>query len=289
MISDLFAQFIKEKKYIANLSERTIHSYQNHVFKRWMKYVGEMPTKQNLNQFIVSMREAGLSPATCNITIRSFNSFLAWLSENGHTEPLKLTQLKAEKRIMKTFSESQMKLLLSWRPDKSRNQIRLYVLMCLLADTGIRISEALTLELPNIDWDNLLIKVVGKGNKERIVPISIELRKVLHRFVHKQRFSKYPSKYLFCTSTGTHVSYHNAVREFMKVVRSLDLDYFDSCFHAFRRFFGKNYVKNGGNIVYLQRLFGHTNIATTKMYLEDIDQEDLQRVHLQTSVLSRLG
>ena len=288
MISDLFAQFIKEKRYVANLSERTIHSYEKHVFKRWMKYIGEMPTKTNLTQFIVKMREDGLSPTTCNITIRSFNSFLSWLSENGH-EKLRMQQLKAEKKIMKTFSEDQMKVLLSWRPDKSRNQIRLYVLMCILADTGIRISEALSLELENVDWNNLLLKVKGKGNKERIVPMSIELRKVLHRYVHKQRYSKFMSPYLLCTSTGLQMSYQNSVREFMKTVRSLDFDYFEGCFHAFRRFFGKNYLKNGGNLVYLQRLFGHTNIATTKMYLEDIDQEDLQRVHLRTSVLGRLG
>jgi integrase/recombinase XerD len=289
MISDLFAQFIKEKRYIANLSERTIHSYQNHVFKRWMKYVGEMPTAQNLTQFVIKMREDGLSPTTCNITIRSFNSFLAWLHSNGHTPPLKLQQLKTEKRIMKTFTEDQMKTLLKWRPDKTRNQVRLYVVMCALADTGIRIAECLNLELKNVDFDNLLIIVTGKGRKERIVPISIELRKVLHRFITKQRVCRFQSPYLFCTSTGTTMSYHNTVREFMKVVRSLGLEGFDGCFHAFRRFFGKNYLKNGGNLVYLQRLFGHSNIATTKMYLEDIDQEDLHRVHLQTSVLGRLG
>ena len=129
MVADLFAQFIKEKRYVANLSERTIHSYENHVFKRWMKYVGEMPTKQNLTQFVVKMREAGLSVATCNITIRSFNSFLSWLSENGH-EPLKVQQLKAEKRIMKTFTEDQMRTLLKWRPGTSRNEVRLWLFLC---------------------------------------------------------------------------------------------------------------------------------------------------------------
>src|SRR5687767_8603944 len=109
MISKLFAQFLKEKKYIANLSERTLHSYENHVFKRWMKYVGEMPTQENLKEFVIKMREDGLSPTTCNITIRSFNSFLSWLNDNGHTPLLRLQQLRSEKRIMKTFSEDQMR------------------------------------------------------------------------------------------------------------------------------------------------------------------------------------
>ena len=203
MILELFAQFIKEKRYICNLSERTIRSYERDVFNRWLKIVGEMLTKQNLMRFVVGMRESGLSATTCNITIRSFNSFLNSYYRNGHIpEPLKLQQLKVEKRIMRTFSEAQMKKLLSWRPNKNRCQIRLYVAMCILADTGIRISECLTLTLENIDWDNLLIKVTGKGSKQRIVPISIELRKVLHHYVKKQRFSKFPSSYLLLFGPG---------------------------------------------------------------------------------------
>ena len=58
---------------------------------------------------------------------------------------------------MKTFTVDQMHLLLTWKPNKKLMQIRLYAVMCLLADTGIRIDEALKLELANIDWDNLLI------------------------------------------------------------------------------------------------------------------------------------
>jgi site-specific recombinase XerD len=209
MVSELFAQFIKEKRYIANLSERTIQSYESHVFKRWMKYVGVMPTQANLTQFVIAMREDGLSPTTCNITIRSFNSFLGWLHRNGHAPALRLQQLKAEKRIMKTFTDDQMRTLLAWRPDNTRNQIRLYAIMCVLTDTGMRIAECLNLELADVDLDNLLIKVTGKGRKERIVPMSIELRNVLHRFITWQRVCGFQSQYLFCTSTGTPMSYQN--------------------------------------------------------------------------------
>lgn len=289
MISDLFEDFIKEKRYLNNLSERTLNSYRTDMFRRWIRYVGGMPTQSGINQFVVKMREEGLAISTCNITIRSLNSFLSWLYQNGHIpQNLKAKQLKQERRIMKTFTEAQMKLLLSWKPNKNRNEIRLHVLISLLADTGIRINEALTLRLENIDWDNLLIKVMGKGSKERIVPMSIELRKVLHRYATKQRSCKHLSPYLLCTSTGTQLTYQNIGRIFRAVVKSLGIEGFDSAFHAFRRFFGKNYLKNGGNLVYLQRLFGHASITTTKMYVEDIDIEDLHRAHLRSSPLSRL-
>ena len=257
MISGLFEDFIKEKRYLCNLSERTLNSYRTDMFRRWIRYVGGMPTQAGINQFIVKMREEGLAISTCNITIRSLNSFLSWLHRNGHIpQNLKAKQLRQERPIMKTFTEAQMKMLLSWKPNKNRNEIRLHVLMSLLADTGIRINEALTLRLENIDWDNLLIKVMGKGSKERIVPISIELRKVLHRYVTKQRISKHRSPYLLCTATGTQLTYQNIGRIFRALMKSLGIEGFDSAFQAFRRFFGKIYLKNGGNLVYLQRLFG---------------------------------
>ncbi len=74
-IATLFDRFIKEKRFVYNLSERTLHSYSK-VFRRWERFAGGMPTQENLLDFMVNMRQSGHSPTTCNITIRSFNSFL---------------------------------------------------------------------------------------------------------------------------------------------------------------------------------------------------------------------
>lgn len=84
------------------------------------------------------------------------------------------------------------------------------------------------------------------------------------------------------------MGYNNIKREFNLLIAALEIGGFDAAFHAFRRFFGKNYLKNGGNVIYLQRLFGHSGLATTKMYLEDIDTQDLQLIHVRSSVLSRM-
>jgi hypothetical protein len=65
-VKALFEQYKKEMLYLRNFSERTLIGYQE-VFKRWMKYVGEMPTEKNLARFVVGMREAGLNTTTCNI------------------------------------------------------------------------------------------------------------------------------------------------------------------------------------------------------------------------------
>ena len=65
-------------------------------------------------------------------------------------------------------------------------------------------------------------------------------------------------------------------------------DNIDHCFHSFRRKFARSYIKNGGNIAYLQQAMGHTTLAMTKHYIGDISIEDLQMMHQKTSLLGRL-
>jgi integrase/recombinase XerD len=163
-VNTLFDQFTKELKYLRNLSERTIFSYRD-AFERWLKFVGAMPTERNLSQFVLGMREAGLSITSCSIYIRSVNSFLTWLKDNGHCpqtfsngKPFKLAKLPEEKKQLRVFDDADIHKILSFKP-KGRNDHRIYALLCTLIDTGIRINEALNLEIDRVDFDNLIITV----------------------------------------------------------------------------------------------------------------------------------
>src|SRR5690242_3622111 len=100
MLQDLFDTFLREKLYPKNVSKLTIRSYKQ-AYERFTKQSSEI-SKAALNDFVISMRESGLEASTCNISIRSFNSFLTWLFENGHTtERLRIQQLKAKKATIK--------------------------------------------------------------------------------------------------------------------------------------------------------------------------------------------
>jgi site-specific recombinase XerD len=211
-VEELFEKFIRDKRYLKNLSSKTIDSYRE-VFGRWVRFVGRgMPIVELLEKFVVGMREAGFTITTCNISIRSFNSFLSWLYDNGHAgEHFKIKQVPGGKRVMRTFRDEDLRRVLDWRPDpKSRNKVRLHVLIYLLGDTVVRIDEALYLRVDGVDLENLVIKVRGKGDRERIVPVSIEMRKVLYRYLDKHRQTAFPSDYVFCCSTGTAWSYQNS-------------------------------------------------------------------------------
>jgi|SRR6185369_6220863 len=275
----LFAEFLREKLYIKNLSPKTKISYSQ-AFK-W--FSGTELSKPGLNAFILKMREGGLSPVTCNIYIRAMNSFLSWQYENGHIrEPLKMKQLKEEKRVKEPFSDDEVSRLLSYKP-KTFYEWRLYALVCTLIDTGCRIEEILTLKMTNLDFDNLLVKVIGKGNKERVVPMSFELRKVLFRFLQK-RGDKL-GLYVFASRTGGRLSYWNMTRDFQNLCKSVSVPY--KPFHYLRRTFAKNYITQGGSLFMLQRCLGHESITTTQRYV-CLNVEDLKETHLRTSILSRL-
>jgi integrase/recombinase XerD len=240
-----------------------------------------MPTKTNCNQYIIALRESGISIYTINSYIRGLNSFFTWLAENDHCEKVRMKPLKAPQRVLKVFSDSQIRLLLSFRP-KTFFEHRLYAMVALALDTGCRVDELLTLTRNKVDLQNLLITVVGKGNKERVIPISIECRKQLFKFLRLHGFD-----FVFPTLHGGKVYYRSALAQFKALCKKQGITGVRLSWHVLRHTFATAYLRDGGNIVYLSRILGHTSVQTTQMYVQN-NTADLALVHAKTSLLSRL-
>lgn len=98
-----------------------------YIFKRWQRFVGDMPTKENLSDFIIKMREAGLSPVTCNITIRTFNSFLVWLKEKEVIEEMRMKLLPEEKTVKQKLPDVDIKKILAFKLSGT-NETRIYAI-----------------------------------------------------------------------------------------------------------------------------------------------------------------
>jgi integrase len=92
------------------------------------------------------------------------------------SEHIKVKRPKVEQRVMKTFSEAELKAIVSYKP-RDFHEARMHAMLCLIIDTGIRINEALSLRRHRIDPDNLLVTIRGKGDEERIDSPSVERRK----------------------------------------------------------------------------------------------------------------
>ena len=115
-----------------------------------------------------------------------------------------------------------------------------------MLDCGLRIEEALELTRDKIDMDNLLIKVRGKGEKHRIVPVSLELRRVLHRWLGRHRHA-----WVFPTMQGRRLHQRNTLRDLKLIGRRLKVTGVRVSFHTFRHTFAVSYLRAGGNLFYL--------------------------------------
>jgi len=285
-LATLFEQFLKERIYLKNVTPRTIVWYQA-AFKSYRASLGgdAFPTKVNLQQFVIALRQREIRPVTCNTYIGAMNAFCVWLHEEGHAaERVKLPKLRVERRILALLDDTQMRVLIGYKP-KHFYQARLHLAVLLVLDTGLRISEALNLHHHDVDVDNLVLKVFGKGQKERLVPFSPELRKRLYRFQQLKLKKEIRSDFVFAGFGHVPWEKRNSTTSLHLLLRRLGLPRFG--WHRLRHTFATNYLRHGGDVVRLSMVLGHTQITTTQRYLHLLT-EDLSASHQRVSILNRL-
>jgi integrase/recombinase XerD len=264
-------QFIKERQYLSNVSPATIEWYTQSL--RWLG--SESPSTGDLKDFVLRMRAKGLKATACNNRIRAVNAYLKWAGS-----PLRVPKLKEPELILPTFTLDQVHRLTRYRP-KTFYQKRLHMIVLTLLDTGCRISEALGLRIEDCDLDSLLLTVTGKGGKQRRLPFSLELRRVLVRYcadLHRKEF-------LFSTQRGRKLGRRVVLRDVKVLCKRLGFDPPARTLHAFRHTFAVNYLRRGGGVFHLQRVLGHSSLEMTRRYA-NLMTEDLQSIHQQVSLLA---
>jgi integrase/recombinase XerD len=280
-----FSEFIRERRFLHNVSPATI-SWYTHAFK-WLP--SETPSQPELKNVVMRMRERGLKETGCNAAIRAINAYLHWDSGAerkcgaGCTHP-HIRQLKEPDNVMPTLTDVQVKILVTWKPDKSFHERRLHLLALLLLDTGCRITEALTLRVADMDLENMLATLNGKGRKQRIVPFSFVLRKAIHRFVTD--FTLKPGSILIGTREGNRVKRTAALLSVKRLCTRLGFEAPARTLHAFRHTFAVEYIRRGGSVFHLQKVLGHSSLEMTRRYANLVTL-DLQAMHERVSLLSR--
>jgi integrase/recombinase XerD len=275
-----FSQFIQEKQYLSSVSPRTVEWYAQSL--RWL--ASPAPSADELKQVVVRMRTGGLKETSCNSRIRAINSYLHWSSGiEGKCGPAcphpKIPRLKEPKLVLPIFADPQITQLYRWKP-KGFYQRRLHLLILLLLDTGARITEALTLQVNDIDFDNMLLKLDGKGRKERLVPFSPELRRLLFRYV--KDFG--PVSTLLSTKDGRRLDRHVMARDVRILCRRLEIQPPKRLLHACRHTFATKFIRQTKDVVTLQRILGHSSVTQTMRYLH-LDTDDLRRARSTFSIL----
>lgn len=279
-----FEQFIRERQILHSVTAATVEWYRRCL--KWLP--SPTPTQADLKDVVLHLREHDLTEAGCNTVIRCVNAYLHWASGAerkcgaGCTHP-HIARLREPKQMMPTFNESQIKKLVAWKP-KSKGNRRLHLVILTMLDTGCRITEALTLRVMDIDFDNLLVKLDGKGRKQRLAPISGELRKVLYRHITESQLV--PHDLVFATCTGTLWNRRNVLRGVKRTCLSMGFEPPARTVHAFRHTFAVNYLRRGGSVFHLQKVLGHSSLEMTRRYA-NLVTADLQAVHERVSLLTK--
>ena len=189
---------------------------------------------------------------------------------------------KFEKKLPKYFSEKEMEELLNIPDLSSKFGIRNRAILELIYSSGLRISEISTCKMGQIDLDEKIIKIIGKGNKERIVPISSKAKISLRNYENiRDKFtSRFSGESYFLSKSGRPLS-PNEVREILSRYLNLVAKTKGYSPHSIRHSFATHLLARGADLRAVQEMLGHSNLSTTEIYTH-LTLKDLKKVYERT-------
>ncbi len=265
-----FLFYLKTEK---GLTENSITSYSLDLFN-FFSYQKKSPQKiavEDITHYFNALQEIGLvnnSIARKRSALRSFFNFLIDEGENVLFEPADIPAVRYKQHIPDILTVEEMLHLLDSIPLEDSLGLRNKAILELMYATGIRISEMLNLTVNDILWDEELVRVFGKGRKERIVPIagkSLSFVKNYYMKVHPYLSRKKPTATLFLNYSGEKLSRMGFWKILQKICLQAGIRKQISP-HTIRHSFATHLLEAGANLRIVQTLLGHTSINTTQIY-----------------------
>jgi site-specific recombinase XerD len=231
-----------------------------------------------------------LSTATVHGHVRTLRAFFNWLVVEGLTQnnPSKgLKPPKVVRKLISTLSDEEIRATLNSfgaSPSDARNQ----ALFMILVDTGLRIGELVNLKMEDVHMDEGYLKVLGKGNKERIVPIGNNAQKVLQRYLF--RFRPKPInpvvQNVFLSQSSNPLTENSTKLMFARLAKRSEVYRLHA--HLCRHTFATRFLINGGDIFTLQQILGHSTLEMVRHYV-NLASSHIAIQHQKFSPLDRLN
>ena len=236
-----------------------------------------------IHQFLEHSRKRNVSNRSNARRISSLSSFFTFLTVNKHisSSPFATVDLPKSGRILpKALSINDVNRLLALPQKASPLIIRNYAMLCLLYSTGLRVSELVTLPINSCNLTAGFLRVIGKGNKERLVPFGDIARKAIERYLdHSRSFiiNGKKNKYLFVTNRNKPMTRMRFWQIISDTATASGINKRISP-HMLRHSFATHLLANGADLRAVQLMLGHADIATTQIYTH-IDQDRLKAIH----------
>jgi len=282
--------FIDYLKFQKRYSQHTIISYQNDLtaFFDFIEVTfGNTPLQDikptYVRTWLASLKENDLQAKSINRKISSLKSFFKYqLKEQvlAVSPMATIISPKVNKRLPQFVEKADINTLFSYLefPDDWQGKTD-HILLQLLYNTGIRQAELISLKENQIDGYKSSIKVLGKGNKERIIPVSAALLGLLKEYIAGKRklFEKFDAEVLLVNKKGKKLyprSVYNSVNKYLSQITTID----KKSPHVLRHTFATHLMNNGADLNAVKELLGHSSLAATQIYTHN-SIEKLKDIH----------
>lgn len=289
-ISSLLLLFQDQLKYERRLSVHTQIAYEKDL-NDWANYLSQEMTvtdiagvnASHIRSWLASLRASGISPRSIVRKISALKSFYKFLLRTGIIEKSPLAQLSTPKIskslpvfIREEEAEQMGKTLAIASEDWKGLNARL--LVTLFYYTGMRLSELINLKEEQVELSRSQLKVLGKGNKERIIPIHADLIALIKEYIRQKR-EQFPSSisYLLVTERGNKL-YPRYAWQLVNQVLGAATTVQKKSPHVLRHSFATHLLNNGADLNAVKELLGHSSLAATQVYTHNTI-EKLKEVH----------
>jgi len=232
-------------------------------------------------------QDKGLSGHAINCYLRAVRAFWSWLvrEEIIISNPFDKVRIpKAPTKVIPTFSENQIQGLLGVIHTSTPNGFRDWTMILALLDTGLRASELVGLTLNEVNLEDGIVKVKGKGAKERIVPIGARVQRAIWKYLqhHRPQTANPLCHNLFLTKVGEPITVNRLETIIKNRGREAQIDGVRCSPHTFRHTFAISYLRNGGDVFSLQRILGHSSLDVVRIYV-NLAETDVKSCHRRFS------
>ena len=265
------SDFLSYLEVEANYSKNTINSYENDLnkFEEYYKNKDLLKiTSKDIEKYIQTLSD--LAPTTVSHNISSLKTFYSYFLKQGRisnnpTDGIKSPKLGIHLPTYLTIDE--VNKLLDIEVTDAFSSINKAILELMYA-SGLRISEVISLEFKNIDYDECIIRVMGKGSKERIVPVNDYAIKYLKEYIDNYRpelVKNEINNYIFLNNHGRMLT-RQGIFKMIKNYAALKNIKKTIGPHTLRHTFATHLLENGADLRVIQELLGHSDISTTQIY-----------------------
>ena len=254
------------------LSQNSVKSYQSDLlhFMEWsvqaLKIPAKLTTSQDINKYIKYLFDQDFKSSSVNRKISSIKAYFIFLKKKKYIDVIPTEDIpipKQNKNLPNSMSERDVETLLSCINAKKDIEIRDKAMVELLYATGVRVSELINIKFSNIDMNRSVVRVLGKGSKERLIPFGDKAHDSITKYL--QIRGKSQAKELFLSNRGkilSRVSFWNRVKVYL-IRCNLKSNISP---HTLRHAFATHLLNRGADLRSVQMLLGHSDLSTTQIY-----------------------